>query len=63
MNDKMELEEELKEIKEKIQKFEDKYNCEIEFGKITHKSIDSNCTFNTYHLKAIQPEICIGEVF
>ena len=59
----MEMKEELKEIQEKIQKFENKYNWEIEFEKTTHKSIDSDRTFNTYHLKAIQPEICIGEVF
>ena len=58
----MEMKEELKEIQEKIQRFEDKYNCEIEFEKITHKNIDDNRTFNTYHLKAIKPKTCICEV-
>ena len=56
------MKEELKEIQEKIQEFEDKYKCEIEFEKITHKCVDSNRTFNTYHLKAIKPETCICEV-
>ena len=57
------MKEELREIKEKIQNFEDRYNCEIEFEKTTHKSINNDRTFNTYHLKAIQPEKCICEVF